>query len=218
MTMLPFLSLDTFLAGAHHLEFIDIMRLGQVCKENAACAKNPKVIRKLFETAGIPQVIGIASSIETLKIVLPMTVTSASIQRYFGRVVEQPPPISLEMFNRLHEPNSEGRENYVLVFSPSRIGDQGASEQTLSSLFPGTLDHYLNCPMSRVKRLGKHRDSTDPERAEVFFVKKTDPTQALTEHGTIETPSRVQFLYGAIIGEQTRRCPHCLTFYNRTMQ
>lgn len=208
--MLPFLSLDTFLAGAHHLEFLDIIRLGQVCKENAARTKNPKVIQKLFETAGIPQVIGITPSIEAIKILLPMTVTSASIQRYFGRVEEQPPPISLELFDRIHPPDLEGRENYMLVFSPSRVEDQGASEQTLFTLFPGTLDHHLNCPMSRVKRLGKHRDSTDPERAELFLVTKTDPTQAWTEQGMTRTPSRVQFLYGAIIGEQTRTCPHCL--------
>jgi hypothetical protein len=213
MTMLPYPLLDTFLAGANSLEFHDIIRLGQVCTQNAAFAKHPLVIKKLFETAGIPKVIG-ESTFEAIKTLYPITITRASIQRYFGRMLDLPPSIDLELFNRLDQPDPAGgegtiKDNYIFVVAPFLIEEQAASERTLSNCFKGTMRHLYNCPVSNIQGWGRLKDHTAPSCVEVYLVKKIDPAQMLAEQGMIRTPSRVQLLYAAIVGEQTGTCPGC---------
>jgi hypothetical protein len=149
----PFPDRDLFRSySTKHLGLFDIARAAQVCKAWNQSFSDQSLWKLLFEREGIPLVCSINGGErnnyrDDFKVLYPITISGKIISQFFGKVIEEVPPISEECFNELNQPDpfEKGKskvENYVLIVMPTKIA------RTVDKETPLALDDLGNLIVS----------------------------------------------------------------------
>jgi hypothetical protein len=128
----PFPNPDIFqYCSVKYLEPSDIAHAARVCKAwNQFQFSDQNLWKLLFEREGIPLVSsrngGERNYRNDFKVLYPITISGKIISQFFGKVIEEVPPISEECFNELKQPDPFEKsklkvENYVLIVMPTKI-------------------------------------------------------------------------------------------------